>query len=76
MESAYENTDFKIVKLRAHDLKSSVAIMGLLPLLEEKLNTLELTNGENPASRQTLKDVKEIILKAVSEAELFLQTIN
>ncbi|UPQ76067.1 hybrid sensor histidine kinase/response regulator [Chryseobacterium nepalense] len=76
MESAYENTDFKIVKLRAHDLKSSVAIMGLLPLLEEKLNTLELTNRENPASKQTLKDVKEIVLKAVSEAELFLQTIN
>jgi signal transduction histidine kinase/CheY-like chemotaxis protein/HPt (histidine-containing phosphotransfer) domain-containing protein len=76
MESAYENTDFKIVKLRAHDLKSSVAIMGLLPLLEEKLNTLELTNAENPTSKQTLEEVKEIIVKAVSEAELFLQTIH
>lgn len=76
MESAYGNNDFKIVKLRAHDLKTSVAIMGLLPLLEEKLNILELTSEENPASKQTLDEVQEIILKAVSEAGLFLKTIN
>lgn len=76
MESAYGNNDFKIVKLRAHDLKTSVAIMGLLPLLEEKLNILELTSEENPSSKQTLDEVQEIILKAVSEAGLFLKTIN
>ncbi|MEZ0131596.1 response regulator, partial [Flavobacterium sp. LBUM151] len=46
--TAYQDQDFKIVNLRAHDLKSSVAIMGLLPLLEEKLNILETAAANNP----------------------------
>ena len=72
---AYDNKDFKFVKLRAHDLKSSVAIMGLLSLLEEKLNILELTNDENPASKQALEEVKDVLLKSFFEAKLFLKSI-
>lgn len=76
MRSAYDNKDFKLLKLRAHDLKSSVAIMGLLPLLEEKLNILELTNEEILSSKQTLEEVKDILLKSFFEAKLFLASIN
>lgn len=75
MKLAYENKDFKLLKLRAHDLKSSVAIMGLLSLLEEKLNILELTNEENPASKQALEEVKDVLLKSFFEAKLFLESI-
>lgn len=76
MKSAYENKDFKLLKLRAHDLKSSVAIMGLLPLLEENLNILELTNEENSTSKQALEEIKDILLKAFLETKLFLQNIK
>lgn len=76
LKLAYENKNFKLLKLRAHDLKSSVAIMGLLPLLEEKLNILELTNEENPASKQALEEVKDVLLKSFFEAKLFMQTID
>lgn len=76
LKSAYENKDFKITKLRAHDLKSSVAIMGLLPLLEENLNILELTNDENPVSKQALEEISDLLQKAFFETRLFLQNIK
>ena len=57
-------SDFKLLKLRAHDLKSSVAIMGLLTLLEEKLDILELTTEENSASQLVLEEVKDVLLKS------------
>ena len=76
LKMAYENKDFKLLKLRAHDLKSSVAIMGLLILLEEKLDILELTTEVNPASQHALEEVKDVLLKSFFETKLFMQTIN
>lgn len=76
MKLAYENKDFKLLKLRAHDLKSSVAIMGLLPLLEEKLDILELTIEENSVSAKALEELEDILLKSFSETKLFIQAIN
>ncbi len=76
LKSAYENNDFKLLKLRAHDLKSSVAIMGLLPVLEKNLNVLELTNDENPISKKALDETKDILLKSFFETKLFLQNIK
>ena len=75
LKLAYENKDFKLLKLRAHDLKSSVAIMGLLPLLEEKLDILELTTEENSASQLVLEEVKDVLLKSFFEAKLFMKSI-
>ena len=75
LESGYENQDFTTVKLRAHDLKSSVAIMGLLPFLEEKLNVLETTTEQNPTSAKSLDEIKTIIKQSLSEAEIFLKSL-
>jgi CheY-like chemotaxis protein len=76
MNLAYQNRDFKLLKLRAHDLKSSAAIMGLLPLLEEKLNILELTNEANKTSEKVLEEIQNILLKSFFEAKLFLQSLS
>lgn len=76
LKLAYDNKDFKLLKLRAHDLKSSVVIMGLLTLLEEKLDILELTTEENPASEKALEEVKDILLKSFFETKLFMQSID
>jgi signal transduction histidine kinase/CheY-like chemotaxis protein/HPt (histidine-containing phosphotransfer) domain-containing protein len=75
LESGYEDLDFKKVKLRAHDLKSSVAIMGLLPLLEEKLNVLEMTTEHNQTSEKNLEEIKTIIAHSLDEAEIFLKSL-
>ncbi|MDQ0594528.1 signal transduction histidine kinase/FixJ family two-component response regulator [Chryseobacterium ginsenosidimutans] len=73
--TAYQNLDFTTVKLRAHDLKSSVAIMGLLPLLQEKLDILEMITEENSIAEETLEEVKNIISQAASEAEEFSKSL-
>ncbi|UFH31861.1 response regulator [Chryseobacterium sp. C-71] len=75
LESAYENLDFTTVKLRAHDLKSSISIMGLLPLLEENLNLLEKTTEKNPPTEQALENLKDSIHFALQEAGTFLQSL-
>lgn len=76
LKLAYENKDFELLKLKAHDLKSSVAIMGLLPLLEKKLYILELTTEENPASEKTLEELEDVLLKSFFETKLFMQAID
>ncbi|MFC3161258.1 ATP-binding protein [Chryseobacterium arachidis] len=73
---AYEDKDFSTVKLRAHDLKSSVAIMGLLPLLEEKLEFLEIISRQDQPSEEALETVRNIITSSLSEAEKFLHQLQ
>ena len=74
--TAYQNEDFKIVKLRAHDLRSSAAIMGLLPILEEKLDILEMAKEKNTTLQQIIKDVKSILNSAIVEAKIVLENLQ
>nr|WP_294784633.1 response regulator [uncultured Flavobacterium sp.] len=76
LTTAYQNEDFKVVKLRAHDLQSSAAIMGLLPLIQEKLDLLEICCDQNTIAENTLENVKIILSKAVYEAEIFLNQLK
>ena len=73
---AYKKSDFTTVRLRTHDLKSSIAIMGLLPLLERKLNILETSNKKNLATTETLEELKSILLSSVLEAKTFFKSFN
>ena len=73
---AYNDEDFSALKLRAHDLKSSVAIMGLLPLLEEKLDILEKPSEHPEILENTLKEIKNILLQSISEAKQLLTSQN
>jgi signal transduction histidine kinase/FixJ family two-component response regulator len=73
--TAFQNKNFTTVKLRAHDLKSSIGIMGLLPLLQEKLDVLEMATGDDPSLERTLADVKNIIDTAIDEAKIFSQSL-
>ncbi|MGI9579855.1 ATP-binding protein [Chryseobacterium sp. RRHN12] len=75
LTTAYENLDFAGVKLWAHDLKSSIAIMGLHPLLKEKLDILETASAESSDLQKILEEVQKILSEAVSEAEAFSKTI-
>jgi len=72
LKAAYANQDFSRFKLRAHDFKTSVAIMGLLPVLDDKLGTLELTTEQNTLSEDVLTEVEQILTIAVEEAQRLL----
>ena len=73
--TAYQSQDFKIVKLRAHDLQSSVSIMGLLPILEEKLDLLEMATEQNTTLQQILNDVENILKLSLVEAKIYLESL-
>jgi len=75
LTTAYENQDFAAMKRWAHDLKSSISIMGLHSLLKEKLDILEMASEENPELQKILSEVQKILSEAVSEAETFSKTI-
>ncbi|WP_344768713.1 ATP-binding protein [Pedobacter ginsengiterrae] len=70
--SAYENNNVVIVKHGAHDFKSSIAIMGLLPLLEEKLDVLEMMTERNEESKKALEEIERVLHLAVAEAKVFV----
>jgi CheY-like chemotaxis protein len=73
--SAYQSHDFVTVNHRAHDLKTSVAMMGLLTVLEEKLDVLEVAAEQKASLQQVLEDLKSILTIAVAEAKNFLQQL-
>lgn len=73
--TAYHSLDFKIVKLRAHDLQSSVSIMGLLPILEEKFDLLEMATEQNTTLQQILNDVENILKLSLVEAKIYLESL-
>ncbi|WP_286843608.1 MULTISPECIES: ATP-binding protein [Sphingobacterium] len=72
LKAAYASQDFSRFKLRAHDFKTSVAIMGLLPVLDDKLGILELTTEQNTLSEGVLTEVVQILTAAVEEAQRLL----
>jgi len=76
LNSAYKNQDFTTVKLRAHDLKSSISIMGLLPLLEENLSNLEMAKEQLPTFQKALEEVNTTINTALEETKLFIKSLN
>jgi len=73
--TAYHSLDFKIVKLRAHHLQSSVAIMGLLPILEDKLDLLEMATEQNTTLQQILNDVENMLKHSLIEAKIYLESL-
>ena len=72
---AYQNEDFKTVKLLSHDLQSSAAIMGLLPFLEEKLDILEMATEQTSILQHILDDVDKILNFSLLEAKAFLESL-
>ncbi len=75
LRAAYQNQDFALVKHRAHDFKTSIAMLGLLDLLEEKLDMLELVSETNASADQVIKELESILIIATAEAKIYLQQI-
>ncbi len=74
--TAFDEKDFKVVSLRAHDLKFSVSMMGLLPRLEERLERLENVGQIQQDLQQDIEDVKDIIGLALAEVIIFLKFLD
>ena len=73
LKSAYENNDFALVRLIAHDLKTTVSIMGFLPLVEERLDLLETATQKSIKLNKVLDELSDLFAIALNEAKTVLQ---
>jgi signal transduction histidine kinase/CheY-like chemotaxis protein len=76
LKQALALVDSNLLNRTAHNMKTSVAIMGLLPRLEEQLNMLEISAADNADVLPVLKDLELICLGAMKEAEIFYNALG
>ncbi|SEI44254.1 Signal transduction histidine kinase [Dyadobacter koreensis] len=76
LQSAFEKKDFTKLNQIAHNMKTSVAIMGLLPKLETLLDKLEYAAAETSDVQKTITEVTIICIKGVREAEHFQEILS
>ncbi|PQA56876.1 hybrid sensor histidine kinase/response regulator [Siphonobacter curvatus] len=65
---AYQSGHYPLVNHMAHDLKTSVSMMGILPLLEDQLDFLEHQSQPVPEIPQVLQEVQTILETSLKEA--------
>jgi len=75
LKDAFDKEDMPALNRIAHNMKTSVAIMGLLPRLENILDALESTHADDRGISSLIKDLEAICLNAVREAEHFYNTL-
>ena len=75
LKAAYQKNDFPTVKMRAQDFRTSIAMLGLLDSLEEKLDMLELATEQHTAIQLVLDKLTSSLTSAVAEAKVFLQEL-
>jgi len=73
---AYEKRDIIALNHIAHNMKTTVAIMGLLPKLAVLLDQLESVQVINPETAPTLIKIRDICQAALEEAARFNRSIN
>jgi CheY-like chemotaxis protein len=75
LEYFFITKNYIALQQTAHNLKTTVGIMGLLPALQQQIDTLE-HNTETPALEKALVLVREICSAAVEEAAAYLAHLH
>jgi signal transduction histidine kinase/DNA-binding response OmpR family regulator len=71
MEKEWKANNTEKLKAIAHNLKTTISIMGLNELLNPLLDQIEYTNGDHGQIQETIEAIKTISQKAMEEAKLF-----
>jgi len=71
LTGAFERKNYTEINRIAHDMKTSVAIMGLLPRLNNKLSFLEYADSYSIGVLLIIDDLKYVCIKAIMEAKTF-----
>jgi len=74
--TAFNDQNIQQLSQIAHNMKTSVAIMGLLPLLNHLLDKLEVAETTHFVQLLVIDEVKTICLAAVEEAKRFNETLS
>jgi CheY-like chemotaxis protein/nitrogen-specific signal transduction histidine kinase/CHASE3 domain sensor protein len=73
---AFESSNITVLNRIAHNMKTSVAIMGLLPRLEQLLDEIENATAINTELYHIIEQVQTISIAAVEEAMVFNQSLQ
>jgi len=75
LKKAYEKEDWQTMNQVAHNLKTTVSVMGLSDKLDPLLSVLEMAGKDSTETGRQLKELEEICLAALREAELFSRSL-
>ena len=76
LEMALLTKDFNSIKQVAHNMKTTVSVMGLTDILQPYLDTLEYENPDEITFSRNIGTIKKICNNAVEEARLFYSTLS
>ncbi|MEO8768584.1 MAG: ATP-binding protein [Ferruginibacter sp.] len=76
LQKAFEANDVKEIKQVAHNMKTTVSVMGLNRLIDVHLDAIENNPSSGSQLEQHLNTVSFICEKALEEAKLFLLSLN
>ncbi|ANE49196.1 ATP-binding protein [Flavisolibacter tropicus] len=76
MEKAWVQGDTEQLRKLAHNLRTTVSVMGLNAILQPYLDTIEHNPWDATVMKASLEAIKSICISAQQEAEAFLKTIE
>ncbi len=76
LQKAFKENNFQLLKQTAHDLKTSVSIMGLTPLLDTILNKIEFTFQGDENLQENISRLISVCNRAMEEAKHFYETLE
>ncbi len=71
LEKAWQQNDITTLRQLAHNMKTTVSVMGLNEILQPHLDTVEYENLTEKIFLQQLESIKSILNVAIDEAKLF-----
>ncbi|UOE47157.1 ATP-binding protein [Mucilaginibacter sp. SMC90] len=75
LKNMFSAEDFAGLKSTAHNMKTTVAIMGLLPALEADLDELEQATTADTETLRLINDITGVCLNAIDDAKHFYGTL-
>ncbi|MDN3550678.1 hybrid sensor histidine kinase/response regulator [Mucilaginibacter aquaedulcis] len=76
LQTAFDTKNYQEVSRIAHNMKTSVAIMGLLPRLTQILDALELASTLNTNIDPLITELESVCAAAIHEANHFYKTLQ
>lgn len=76
LNNAFSAKDYEQMKKTAHDLKTSVSIMGLTPLLENTLHQIEYTSANDSKLKENIEETILVCNHALEEARSFYASLK
>jgi signal transduction histidine kinase/CheY-like chemotaxis protein len=76
LQQSFANGNYQLMKRTAHDLKTSVSIMGLTTLLETTLHEIEYSSDKDEKLQKNISHTAAICNKALEEARIFYSSLT